>query len=86
MRERTFNDCRQAATRTVDWLAARIRSDGSPGDDCQDPACFCKLPYLVQLAGHAAEAHRLLDYIRDRVIEVLVLVIMFNTVKSPENT
>jgi hypothetical protein len=68
MSERTLNDCRQAATRTVDWFAARIKSDGSLGDDCQDLACFYKLPYLMQLAGHAAEAHRLLDYIRDRFL------------------
>jgi hypothetical protein len=68
MSERTLNDCRQAATRTVDWLAARIKSDGSLGDDCQDLACFYKLPYLMQLAGHAAEAHRLLDCIHDRFL------------------
>jgi hypothetical protein len=68
MSERTLSDCRQAATRTVDWLAARITSDGSVGDDCEDLACFYKLPYLMQLAGHAAEAHRLLDYIRDRFL------------------
>jgi hypothetical protein len=68
MDERTLNDSRKAATRTVDWLIARIKSDGSLGDDCQDLACFYKLPYLMQLAGHAAEAHHLLDFIHDRFL------------------
>jgi hypothetical protein len=68
MSERTLDDCRQAATRTVDGLAARIKADGSLGDDCQDLACFYKLPYLMHLAGHAAEAHRLLDCIHDRFL------------------
>jgi len=29
-------------------------------------ACFYKLPYPMQLTGHAAEAHRPLDYTHDR--------------------
>ena len=68
MSEQNLSDCRQASTRTVGWRAARIKSNGSLGEDCHDLACFYKLPYLMQLAGHAAEAHRLLDYIRDRFL------------------
>jgi len=38
------------------------------GDDCEDLACYYKLPYLMQLAGRPVQAHRLLDGIRDRFL------------------
>lgn len=68
MDEKTLHDCRRAALRTVQRLAAGIASDGSLGQSCQDLACFYKPPYLMQLAGHAQQAQRLLEYIHDRFL------------------
>jgi hypothetical protein len=59
---------REAALRAVDWLVARIGPNGSLGEDCRDLACYYKLPYLMQLAGRPADAHRLLDWIRARFL------------------
>jgi hypothetical protein len=68
MDENALHDCRRAALRTVERLGADIASDGSLGEGCQDLACFYKLPYLMQLAGRAQQAHRLLDCIGDRFL------------------
>lgn len=59
---------RRSALRTVDWLVARTREDGSLGGECTDLACFYKLPALMQLAGRAEQAHRLLDHVRERFL------------------
>jgi hypothetical protein len=64
----TLDEYRVAGHRAVQWLAGRIGADGSLGAECGDLACCYKLPYLMQLAGRPAEAHRLLDWIRYRFL------------------
>lgn len=56
----------QAADRAVEWLATRLRDDGSYGPDADDLACYYKSPYLFQLSGRARDAARLLTFIRAR--------------------
>ncbi|HKR48006.1 MAG TPA: hypothetical protein VJT72_00230 [Pseudonocardiaceae bacterium] len=56
----------QAADRAVEWLAIRLRDDGSYGPEADDLACYYKSPYLFQLSGRAGEAACLLTFIRDR--------------------
>jgi hypothetical protein len=56
----------QAAERAVEWLATRLRDDGSYGPDADDLACYYKSPYLFQLSGRTREAARLLAFIQSR--------------------
>ncbi|MGH3853539.1 MAG: hypothetical protein ACRDR6_08580 [Pseudonocardiaceae bacterium] len=56
----------QAADRAVEWLATRLRDDGSYGPEADDLACYYKSPYLFQLSGRTRDAARLLEFIRVR--------------------
>jgi hypothetical protein len=61
-----LTQCREAAQRTVEWIASRMEEDGTIGEGCGDLACYYKPPYLMQLAGRPWEARRLLDCISAR--------------------
>jgi hypothetical protein len=56
----------QAAECAVEWLATRLRDDGSYGPDADDLACYYKSPYLFQLSGRTREAARILAFIQGR--------------------
>ncbi|MGH3857844.1 MAG: hypothetical protein ACRDR6_31025 [Pseudonocardiaceae bacterium] len=56
----------QAADRAVEWLATRLRDDGSYGPEVDDLACYYKSPYLFELSGRTRDAARLLEFIRAR--------------------
>ncbi|MCP2258546.1 hypothetical protein LX15_002244 [Streptoalloteichus tenebrarius] len=56
----------RAARRAVAWLADRLEPDGSFRSADDDLGCYYKAPYLFSLAGHPAEANRLLTRIQSR--------------------
>ena len=59
-REETAHDCAAAAGRGAEWLACRLSTDGSIGEDIL--SCY-KAPWALASAGRAPEAHRQLDWI-----------------------
>jgi hypothetical protein len=56
----------QAADRAVEWLATRLRDDGSYGPEADDLACYYKSPYLFALSGRTRHATQLLEFVRGR--------------------
>ncbi|SHF00968.1 hypothetical protein [Streptoalloteichus hindustanus] len=56
----------RAARRAVGWLTDRLADDGSFREADDDIACYYKAPYLFALAGHPAEANRLLSHVHRR--------------------
>ncbi|MCA1707234.1 MAG: hypothetical protein LC808_29805, partial [Actinobacteria bacterium] len=56
----------QAADRAVEWLATRLRDEGSYGPEADDLACYYKSPHLFALSGRTRHATQLLEFVRDR--------------------
>ncbi|MBS0358461.1 MAG: hypothetical protein JSS53_04245, partial [Proteobacteria bacterium] len=53
----------------LQWLTAQIHDDGSYGRKINDLACYYKSPYLFSLTDHHHDAHKMLDFIKQKFMQ-----------------
>lgn len=69
MADALLDSFQAASDRTVAWLLAQQRDDGSLGDQRDDVAFYYKVPLLLLLSGHQRACYRMLDFVADRFQE-----------------
>ena len=64
-----FDKYTAASDRTVQWLLARLKVDGSFGSAVQEMTSYHKSAYLFGLAGETAAANAMLSHIKRRYLQ-----------------